>query len=293
MIDFIKGTIIDTHVSHFLDSVKFNFTENVNIDTAEVRKTNRARYKIDYFKGMKLKIHDSGRMTIEGSLHKLFNNGLHNFNDFHHSDYQLAIVELCEHFEIEPQNVIITQLEYGVNITPPIRSKTILKNCLFHEKDYFKDGHVKNGTYRQAPKGKKSRLIKTYDKQAQYKKDFDLKEEILRFEVKQRDMYHLRRNHNIISLDDLFNTPFELFNDLLVKAWDKVIFISPYLKNHEDYMILTNHQHWEKIFKTSSYSLSKNQKHLMELNKTEGKNLKEEIKQLLINKAIELSTLNN
>ena len=290
MIDFIQGTIINTNPQTLLNNPKFDFTGEFNPDTGFCRKTVKTSFVKDYFKGIEIKVFDTNRITISGSLHKFYNNGAHNYNDFHYSNFQESVEEVSSYFQIDSKNIHLTQLEYGVNITPPLPSFDILKNCLFHEKTEFKNGYVRHGTYKQAFKGQK-RLIKCYDKQAQYSNDYSLPNQILRFEVKLLDMYHLRNTHSICTLNDLYNTPFEFFREPLLKAWDSIVFVSPYLDNQEEYLTLSNPQYWYSIFEKSKATIKRHKDNLKELNRIDGKNLKNQILNLIDSKITELQEL--
>lgn len=53
---------------------------------------------------------------VSGSIHKYFNNGEHNYNDFSLSDYKKAICDLGKVLNINPEVIKINKIEAGVNI---------------------------------------------------------------------------------------------------------------------------------------------------------------------------------
>lgn len=53
---------------------------------------------------------------VNGSIHKYFNNGEHNYNDFTLSDYRKAIDDLGKVLDINPELIRIGRIEIGVNI---------------------------------------------------------------------------------------------------------------------------------------------------------------------------------
>ena len=57
------------------------------------------------------------RLEITGSLHKYFNNGVHNANDFSITDCIRTIMELKEVFSLDLSQCKIVNLEFGLNPT--------------------------------------------------------------------------------------------------------------------------------------------------------------------------------
>lgn len=53
---------------------------------------------------------------VNGSIHKYFNNGKHNFNDFTLSDYKYALNDLSKVLNINPEIIRIGRIEIGVNL---------------------------------------------------------------------------------------------------------------------------------------------------------------------------------
>lgn len=53
---------------------------------------------------------------VRGSLHKYFNNGKHNTNDFTIKDLKTVINDLHKKFNINPKTAILRNVEFGVNI---------------------------------------------------------------------------------------------------------------------------------------------------------------------------------
>ena len=73
-----------------------------------------------------------------------------------------------EIFKFDFSECRLQNLEFGVNITPPIRTTDIHNNLLIHKNKKFKDIDVfgKRGNYRQFRHQRY--LVKAYDKFAQY-----------------------------------------------------------------------------------------------------------------------------
>jgi hypothetical protein len=62
-------------------------------------------------------IYDTGLITLSGSLHKYWNSGAHNYNDFN-SEAFYGFERLKEKFKY--RQCILKCLEIGINIIPPI-----------------------------------------------------------------------------------------------------------------------------------------------------------------------------
>jgi hypothetical protein len=87
LIDFIKIIIKDFQTSTLEAHPLLNFFDNINLSTGEIKTTNRTGQTITPFKhafynGLEFKIYDTGLITLSGSLHKYWNQGAHNYNDF-------------------------------------------------------------------------------------------------------------------------------------------------------------------------------------------------------------------
>lgn len=205
--------------SSFLD-----FHLKINEKTGEIGK-----YKKAYFRGLEFKIFEpttanpEQRITVEGSLHKYWNNGAHNFNDFGIIEVKQVFADLQKKFNIKPEKCILRQLEIGVNINPPAKTGTILKQCLMHKTDRFKwISTPDEGNYIQAQHQR--HIFKLYDKKTHYtNKGFNIQDEVLRIEIKYRKMHDLNRK-GIKTLADLLKYGLENFSCDLLKQWQNVIF---------------------------------------------------------------------
>ena len=145
-IDFIKCQIIKLNPELLFKNPILDFRSLVNRDTGEFKPKRVATYK-----NIKITIADSGFIELSGSIHKYLNDGIHNYNDFTYTDYKVALNRTYEDFGIMPENMWIQNLEYGVNIIPPIKSSLILNNCFLHKRQTIsKPINTKNGHYIQA-----------------------------------------------------------------------------------------------------------------------------------------------
>lgn len=182
MIDFIKYEIKDYDVQYLEQNQFIDFIDEINVSTGEI-----GTYKIGRYKGLKIVIYypteanPFNRITLSGSLHKYWNNGKHNYNDFGIKEIEMVIDDLIKKFRFYPQNCIIKSIEIGLNITPPVTTKTILGGCILLKTTPFEPNTFKKrGNYLQATK--QQYIIKVYDKKLHYeKKGYPITEELLRF----------------------------------------------------------------------------------------------------------------
>ena len=195
----------------------------------------------------------------------------------------LAIDELCDYLEIEPRNIHLTQIEIGVNITPPLTTVEILGNCILHQRKELETTYVQGGKYKQARH--KRLIIKIYDKKFQFEKDYKLTSEILRFEIKHIQLDTFRSKYNIYNLEDVKNNSYTIYKEELLQRWSEVMFISPLASDDKDYLKLTNVQYWKKeVFTKSNSTVKRYREKVDKLNLFAGKNLKTKIKNLISSK---------
>ena len=183
-----------------------------------------------YYRGLKFNVfpptiaNSSGRITMEGSLHKYFNGGKHNYNDFDVSDVIGVFDEIDKLFGIQSKDCVLKQLELGVNINPPRLSKLVIRSCYLHGTKRFGWQSTRDeGSYIQSDCSRKT--IKIYDKAQHYRnKGFKIPDEILRVEVKFKKMEYLN-SLNIYTLSDLIDIDLNSFvKTTLIKEWKRVLF---------------------------------------------------------------------
>ena len=219
VIDFIKLNLINTDFDYIETHPLLDFIMEVNTKTGEYKNVQKA-----YYKGLEFKLYEPTektpykRLTLEGSLHKYWNNGAHNFNDFGINELDEVLTDLKNKFNILQENCNLR----GLEIEPPYKTKTILNQCSLHKTDRLKWIYTKDeGNYIQSKHQR--HIIKIYDKRTHYKnKGFTIDKEILRFEIKYTKMRFLN-DKGIYNLQDLLNYGLHHFKADLLKEWDKVL----------------------------------------------------------------------
>jgi hypothetical protein len=86
---------------------------------------------------LEFKLFPSGRIQISGSLHKYWNNGYHNYNAFNLNHVLEVIKDLEMKFGIDPFNMRLENLEFGVNISLTYNPNVLLDNLVSFKKRSF------------------------------------------------------------------------------------------------------------------------------------------------------------
>lgn len=217
MIDFVKFVYKSPDVNVLLKDPDLDFAYKQHMGTGEI-----GQKYISFYKGMKSTILSSGKLLVQGSIHKFKNNGLHNHDDFTRSQIISVLGELEEKFRLNLRNCTLQNCEVGVNIIPPIPTKSILDNLFFHKRVPFRDGNPAIGTYKQATH--REYLVKAYDKAVQYALPGDL----FRFELKFLSGRELKKS-KISTLHDLKDgNHLQNFCNRLLFTWeDDVLLYEP------------------------------------------------------------------
>lgn len=227
MIDFVKYDLLGVDPDWLLHNSYLQFDTKVNMNTGVL-----GNYSHAYYRGLEFKVYNptennpNGRITVEGSLHKYWNNGGHNYNDFNFTAINEVIADLNKKFRIAPERCDIKQLEIGVNLNPPVKTKKVLDCCLFHARTKFKWVFTNDeGNYIQVRHG--NYYIKIYDKRKHYvNKGFEIPQETLRFEIKYRKekLKKTLKLKGTVLFSDVFEFGLSNFKDLLLQEWHKILF---------------------------------------------------------------------
>jgi hypothetical protein len=257
LIDFTKIELKGANISYFEQHPLLDFEIRINSKTGELLNVSNA-----YYYGLEFKIYDITektpykRLTIEGSLHKYWNKGAHNFNDFGINEIKQVRLSLFKLFNIDFKNCVLRQLEIGVNITPPDTSTRIIRNCLLHKVTELKSIYTKDeGTYKQARNQR--HYFKIYDKRKHYvNRGFKIDSDILRIEKKYCKMIELN-SKGIITLYDLLDYGLINFKNILLDLWQNVLFYDYTALNHSTKALqYSNTNYWMNLCE-SNYELFK------------------------------------
>jgi hypothetical protein len=290
-IDYIKTELIEFNCINLVQESSLNFGELINSDTGEFVKRfssngiEKKPCRTASHKNLIFRFYpDTGRLFMSGSLHTYWNNGEHNANLFDIGAFNEVLNELNSLFGIKPHHLKITQIEWGVNISPPIKSNAIIDACLFQKWVRFEVKYDNSeGKYHQA-EHKKYYIIKIYNKGLQ----FGLGKEMLRFERKQLDYLKYTKQKGIgQTLADLINSDFIGMKETLLFNLNEVLFFSPLIKDENDKMMrYRDPLFWVDLrHEVSSTMVHKHIKKLRCLNSSKGGDIQGQLSEL-INEAI-------
>jgi len=293
MIDYIRLRLDrQEYFGEFNNPERYNLKQQVNLATGEMRNL----YLGDYDR-MRIEINPVS-IIVRGSLHKYYNYSFHN-EEQNHSDFTLnqltaAIKRLSERLKFEPEDAIIQNIEFAVNIELSCNVRSFLHNNLLmmngdevsQIKDYGDLGLLKRFEYANYE-------IKVYDKGSQYQ----LNKNLLRLEIKTRRSTFVT-GKNKWSLNDLVRP--EILNGLrekLIKQVNKLWIFDDMsnvsYENEKDEKALlefTNPNYWKQRNSgkrnTTYYTRVDKFKDLMA--KYDLDNLKKEILEKVAKKSLEL-----
>jgi hypothetical protein len=223
LVDYIKILIKDFNPTILEANPLLEFFDNINLSTGEIKTVNQTGQKITpyknaFYNSLEFKIYDTGTIYLSGSLHKYYNSGAHNFNDFNFEAFSNVLNDLKDKFNIVPEKCILKCLELGLNITPPITTNEILDYCFLHKTKPFE--YQKNsgeGKYKQCKHTQY--IVKIYNKALHYKKFFEnINPEIMRFEIKYTRMERLNKL-GVYNLSEIAKLGFKYFENELLTEW--------------------------------------------------------------------------
>jgi hypothetical protein len=173
MIDGLKF-ILYYNLDFFRNHPLLDFQTATSVTTGEVikQKNPLAKYRGFIFED-RIK-----NIEIRGSIHKYFNEGKHNWNDFGINELILSIKEFCSVFNIDPSKIKLDNLEIGVNINMTFKPAKFLESLIMCAGNQFDWNSGSNMNYRECELSQY--YIKIYDKGLQY----HLSNRIMRFEIK-------------------------------------------------------------------------------------------------------------
>ena len=195
MIDYIKIVAESFDYDYLLYNSGLDFERKYNVVTSEIEMNEYGTTKItSTYKGMqfvvKESLNESKRLIVTGSLHKFWNNGEHNYDDFGFNELYATIHHLSDILKVSPKNFTIHNLEFGVNIVPPIASSRVLKGLLIHKGLAFKNHSEYDADYYQVKHT--NYIIKIYNKAKQFRSLLLEDKDILRIEIKQTRMNDIK-----------------------------------------------------------------------------------------------------
>jgi hypothetical protein len=231
MIDFIKlsSRLNSTQAADLMNRIDFNGSYNLSSQEPETilpngKKVSTRSY--GWIKNIKIELFPNGYIELAGSLHKYYNDGKHNYNQFGRKEAEIALKRLIVVSGLELPYFKVDSVEVGVNLMPPIPSDDIINNALMYKRRPFEAKYCTDeGNYRQATLSEY--WVKLYNKRLHYEKQgYDIGYEILRFELKINKMRMLAK-YRVFTLEDLMDNVEDIARDLLSKAWKEALLYDP------------------------------------------------------------------
>jgi hypothetical protein len=204
------------------------FAQRVDTRTGEIvrRKSKTGQPKKDCLmaieRGLRFRYYpESHRMFLQGSFHKFFNEGYHNYDSYSSSKFLKTLKIFKQEFKIHPENIDLQSLEWGVNITPPAEVHKVVNSLVMHKWSPF-ESSVYESTSRQSTHNEYA--VKVYSKNGMNLLD----RKKLRIEIKQlRWKKYCRKNGISSTLKDLLDSNFIGLNHTLKEAWQSILFFDP------------------------------------------------------------------
>jgi len=270
-LDFIKGELLNVSYE--------DISNNSRLEQYFESKDGEVMKEYFRFQNMKFRVFESGRITIEGSLHKYYNHGIHNHNGFSESQFQETLSRFEYELGVRPEDIRLTCLEYGVNIQPSISTSTVLNHCLQHKgKDIEQTISNARGKYHQAQHS--TYILKLYDKALQY----GLSVQNMRVEVKVTN-WSTYRLQGIVTLADFIQVDKTQFVHRLVDEWNEVIFFDPIARLSCDWSEMADKEYWRHLRATRTRTTFKRHKDkLTAFNKAHGGGIQSQVSELILEK---------
>ena len=287
MIDFIKlnKRLSEAEVRSLRDSIDFYSTFNTATGE-EVSLSPNGKHLLSHLlawdRNMKIKLYSSGWCEVSGSIHKYFNDGKHNFNQFSKKDLINTLRLMEDKLDLDLMEFKISGLEFGVNIQPPISSEDIIDYSLMYKGRSFESKyHNDEGNYKQVELCQYK--VKLYDKRLHYEaQGYEVGNETLRFELKYNVMksinclgiYHLR---DLIERIDCLKEP-------LLNAWDNILLFDPTINKNvkeEKKLKYNNIKFWNDISKKNKRSYLYHLKKLKEITENNSCGIQAQVRDIM------------
>jgi len=260
MIDYIKlsSRLNSIQISELKNRIDFNGSFNESTAEPETILANgrKGSYRsTGWIKNIKVNLFPNGYLELAGSIHKYFNDGKHNYNQFDRKEAEIALKRLIKVTGLQLPYYKVESVEVGVNLIPPIPSDDIINNVLMYKRKPFEAKHCNDeGNYKQVKLSEY--WVKLYNKRLHYEiQGYDIGHEILRFELKINKMRMLAK-YRVFTLEDLLNNIEDIAKDMLPKAWMEALLYDPTVNKQtkEQTIKYANVNFWREIAEERSYN---------------------------------------
>lgn len=250
-------------ISCYVDSVEYNelinnealaFFQSSNVATGELHQyqTLNAEYNALRFRlSPSTTQPNQYRFTIQGSIHKFYNDGVTNANDFTLHQYYEALKQVEALVKIPIERFKIEYIEFGVNIETPVTARKLLTYIICDGRRRFAPMSIDNVKLGLQVGGKNSDSdIKVYDKGKQANTN---EKSLLRIEVKVKKMRYFNRfgEDGIKTITDTLNPEkVGLLGQYLARLWGEFVIYDNSINKAD----LTNNEHIKLLeYKNPNY----------------------------------------
>ncbi len=242
MVDGVKIDVPTLNGAEWFNNPLLDFFTYTSTTTGVVRdKTQIAHYRgLTFIITASHKYSGTFYCSLRGSLHKYYNEGNHNANDFTITQLYEVITDLQNKFQIDPNTAVLRNVEFGVNIHTAQTAQTIIHNLVALYNEPYRDFKIE-GVKVGKGIGKYNHTLKIYDKGKQ--SNIPTKN-LMRIEIAVKRMRYLEK-YGIHTLADLVNIDkIQPLGDMLVDYWANSIYYDKALKWRE----LSNYQQKKVLY---------------------------------------------
>ncbi|MCT4588804.1 MAG: hypothetical protein N4A71_13325 [Carboxylicivirga sp.] len=296
MLDFWKILIKGIEPDSLFQNELLEFDIPICPETGQVKPWSNSPQGSSYhrakYQDLTFKIHKSRAINLSGSIHKFWNQGTHNHNDFSNDNLIRSLHEINAKFGIEPENMVLNQMEFGINLIIKEDPNKILDSCFFHQKKQFEIQKVRDGYYKRVEHTNYYE-IKIYNKTSQQKYlKLNTPGNLLRIEIKYKSRQ--LKKMGIYTMHDYLQADPHIFLNDLINKWNEILFYDWTISVSKPSDILTllnfqNPMYWKNLInEKADEKYKRHRKKLRYFIQNNSRNIKQKIANLIREKGEQL-----
>lgn len=220
-LDNIKIDLSKCPRRKIIDNTSLEVTQRIEVATASLKDCYRAKWEVYRIQVYKKKRFLTGSITKSINYRK--GKGRQNYDDVTFVEMVEELKRICDYFGLDPNDTIVQNLEYNVNVRLDKSPKALLVDeviawdCRVVNRNENFDNTGKYYEWKLV-----EYLIKLYDKSAKEGLPYHL----LRFEKKVIVSRYMKQ-FGIVSLADLFKeSTYKALGDDLIDEWNKLLMVT-------------------------------------------------------------------
>jgi hypothetical protein len=206
-----------------------SFKNNLNKEVHEIRQATYTKVYDEIYFCFYVREQSFTKLEVLFKPHYCFNDNQHNANDFNSLDCIKTLTEFRDTFNMPSKEMLILNIEFGINALSPINVKDLITYSVYHEKNEFinSSDNLKFSriSYRYDKYGKANnyKKVKFYSKGIQFPQFTD--SNTFRFEIKSKKRSYIK-SLGISTYHDLLNPKTYLtLSDNIKKEFSKVLIL--------------------------------------------------------------------